>query len=1440
MYFKTVFCMALALGALSASALEIRNPRCEYRVNPLGIDAAHPRLSWELSSDQRGMVQESYRILVASAPDLLNRNQGDLWDSGIVQSDRSIQVHYTGKPLESKTPCHWKVLVKTIDGTQAESAPAFWSMGILEPHEWKAQWIGMQDDTSDDTYRHEVIEGKLVIKKATLTGQSKSIDVTSILNTRIKEGTLGTTVTPKALGVEDPGGNKQVTVEYEFNGKSYVKQTPQAKTLGDIYLPEGSMYMDTPEGQEERRRWPVPRQLRKEFKSTKTVTRAMLYVTALGLYEVRLNGKRVGDQMLAPEWTDYNKRVQYQAFDVTGMIDSGDNAMGVLLGNGWYCGGWMQWRTELHPTYGHDPSLIAQLEIEYADGSRKTVITDESWRGTTDGPTRFSGIYEGEIYDARREMHGWDKAGYDDKGWKPVVIRQQKAKPEKLDFQVGKLVWQRSEPIRKTGEIKPVSITEPRPGVYVVNMGQLFSGWTRLRVQAPSGTRITLQHGEVLNPDGTVYVDNLRAGHFGKGDRQIDRYFCKGKGEEVFEPHFTYHGYQFVEIHGLSRKPTPEEVTGMVFHSDFGKKSEFSCSNPLLSRFIRNIQWSMRANMLGIPTDCNQRDERCGYTGDMNFFMPAAVYNFDLSAFFNKWLADVKDSQKPGGWFPDHAPYYGPGPGPNVGWSDAGVLCVYRMFREYGDTGIIESHYDSMTKAMDHLIRTVNQDGTRGGKNERANQEWRIGLTDHAKAPGGNKVSIITTGTAYLAHNADVMAQMAEAIGKREDAAKYRALYERTRKAFAEKLIDQDGRVHSDSQTGYALAFTMGLVPENKKELVARRFAERIEEVGHIATGFMGCPRVLQGLSLAGLDREAYKLLLNEGFPSWLYMAKHGNTIWEHFSSRLPDGSYTDPRMNSFTHYAHGAAGAFVFSHVGGIRPETPGYKRITIKPVFEKGLDWAKTRYDSIHGPIETSWKLADGFVSLDVKIPANTKATVHIPGQHPNSITESGQPALQANGVKFLRMEDGHVLFELGSGSYRFRGIDQTFDLSQSPKNWLESQPILRDMLATGEKLRYSDHHPDNVLWVFRPENLNPGELRPAVFCIHGGSWGGDPLMYAAHCTHLARKGYVGVAIEFRRYNEKQGISPKECLADCLSAYRWIKKNAQRLNIDPDQIVIAGSSAGGHLGLSMLTLEGYDNPEDDKTIPIDPKGLILINPAIDLVDGWKDGQNRCRAFKLDPVAFSPAHHVRSGLPPTLVISGSNDNVITPAQIRAFQKRMEKKGNQCEFIEYPNVGHGVFNYGFNGVGSEYFLKAMNDVEGFLAPLRTQPDRAGILPKSPVKTSPCFVQITNDADTGVSSKKRYTHAVDFGRGQPAVVNGVKFVREFNRAADGRPNSGSRTFGIDKHSSRNPPAVGGQISSLFEDFNFGSRHGTIEMTGLVSGKKYKLCLYALTNEEVGMK
>lgn len=1053
-FVKTAFCILILMlnlpGIVSAAeaTVAVSDLRCEYLTNPLGIDAEKPRLSWVLEekgqkSEARGLKQTDYQILVASSEELLKKGMGDLWDSGKVKSDQQNQLEYSGKPFESGMRCYWKVRVwlkeaglsgSWLSGGSATdwSQHALWTMGLLKPQDWKAKWIGLDDVISENAFDHEITEGKLVIKKALYSGMDKAnapkvIDIADILNKKIDHGTLFATITPQALGV-DLGGEQHLVVEYDYNGKAHILETPTAGRLGDICLPAGTLYLDTPEGLKERREYAFPRQLRKEFKTDKTVKRAMLSVTALGLYEFSMNGKRVGDQLLAPEWTDYNKHVQYQVFDVTSYVKPGANALGVILGNGWYSGGFSGWG-KLKRYYGKEPSLLAQLDVEYEGGSRDTLATDGSWRGTTDGPVRYAGIIEGEIYDARKEMSGWDTPGFDDKAWKQVAVRVQKADPEPLGFKVGKLIRQRSEGIAKQMEITPVAITEPRPGVYVADMGQIFSGWTRLKIKAAAGNKITLQHGELLNPDGTAYIDNLRSGHFGHGDRQIDRYFCKGGGQEVLEPHFTYHGFRYVEIHGLPEKPSPQDVTGIVFHTGFRETGKFTSSNELLNRFVENIQWSQRANVVGIPTDCNQRDERCGYTGDMNFFMPAAVYNFDMAAFFNKWLVDVADAQMPGGWFADHAPYFGMGGGPNVGWSDAGILCPYRMYLEYGDTGVIKEHYASMKRAMEQLIATTNPDGTRGRNDipSGGKDGGRIGHTDHMQAGSGKRVSYEVTGTAYLAWNAKAMAEMAAIIGQEQDAERYRKLFEETAAAFANKLIDAEGRVQGDSQTGYALAFSLGLIPDSKKALAGERFKEVVAACGgHLSVGFMGTPCLLQGLELAGQPDIAYKLLLQKTYPSWLLSVTLGaTTIWENYGSMRELGKPADPFMNSFSHYTLGAVGGFIFGNVGGIRPETPGYKRILIQPVVNRSLNWTKTSYDSIYGKISTAWALKGMNLTLDVSIPPNTTATIYIPYSEASKITESGKPVTKAEGLKYKGMDKGSAVFEAGSGQYHFEAL-------------------------------------------------------------------------------------------------------------------------------------------------------------------------------------------------------------------------------------------------------------------------------------------------------------------------------------------------------------------------------------------------------------------------------
>ena len=756
--------------------------------------------------------------------------------------------------------------------------------------------------------------------------------------------------------------------------------------------------------------WAKPRYLRKSFTLDRTVRRATVYATALGLYELRLNGQRVGDHLLAPEWTDYRKRVQYQTYDVTPLLHDGSNALAAILGNGWYCGGWQYWQSRLKAIYGTEPFLLAQLEVEFTDGSRQTISSDDSWRGITDGPLQFAGIYEGATYDARKEMPGWDGSKFDDSKWS-AVSRHQSGDA----LRIGQLVWQRSEPIRTTQELPTISVSEPKPGVYVFDLGQNIAGWCRLQLQQPAGTEITLLHNEVLNPEGTVYMENLHAGHKSIGDRQVDRYICKGDGLETFEPNFTYHGFRYVEVHGLQHKPQLSALTGRVFHTGFEQAGKFECSSPLVNRLVQNIQWSQRANTMGTPTDCCQRDERCGYTGDMNFFMPTAIYNFDMAAFFNKWLVDLcEDSQMPDGHFADFAPNYGPGGRlPNVGWSDAGIICPYRMWRVYGDTRVIREHYAAMKRNMEFLINNSSNFLYTG----------HVGNADWLNLGGGASKEVI--GSAYAANDFRLMSEMAEAIGEKPDAAQYRNRADKTRDSFIKTFINQDGTIKESSQTAYALAYTMGLVPDDLKEKISDRLAGELKRFnGHVATGIMGTSCLLPALHLAGRDDLANQLLLQEDYPSWLFQVKNGaTTIWERWNGWTPEHGFASSGMNSFNHYAFGAVGEYLFGRTGGIQTATPGFKEIRIAPVIGHGITWARTSYDSFSGKIATAWKVENGTLELKVTIPANTTATVYVPSKDAGGVTESGKPAAHNEGVKFLRTEVDAAVFEVGSGAYSFK---------------------------------------------------------------------------------------------------------------------------------------------------------------------------------------------------------------------------------------------------------------------------------------------------------------------------------------------------------------------------------------------------------------------------------
>jgi alpha-L-rhamnosidase len=953
--------------------VEPKNLRCEYLVNPLGIDAPQPRLSWILDSGRRGEKQTAYQVLVASTLKLLEQDQGDLWDSGKVASDETAHVVYAGRPLTSRQSCFWKVRAWDRDGKPGDWSPvAQWHMGLLQPTDWSAQWIVAEVPLSS-------APGNLVIRKATYEAVEKTVvaDVTAKLAALVKDNRLSVEVNNKNLG-GDPARNvvKRLRVEYELGGKSFTRVVDENQTLS---IPEDSAGV---------------RYLRKSFQLEAPIQRAVLYATALGLYEVQLNGQRVGDHLLAPDWTDYRQRVRYQAYDVTAMLKKGDNAIGAMIANGWFSG---KIGNGAKQFYGKVPAMLAQLEVTYADGQTERIGSDASWK-TQVGPIVATDFMLGETYDARLEIEGWSKADLDDSQWIPTAVRDESSRT--LEAQV-------MEPVRKIVELKTKKVTEPKPGQWVFDLGQNMVGVVRLKVSAPSGTKITLRHAEMLNPDGTVYVTNLR------GAPSVDHYICKGDGVEIWQPTFTFHGFQYVEVTGLPKPPKADAITGIVIASDTTQTGEFSCSDPRINQLQANIQWGQRGNYVSVPTDCPQRDERLGWMGDAQVFIRTATYNADVAAFYTKWLVDVEDGQSPEGSFADV--------NPNTmnchsvpAWGDAGVICPWTIYDVYGDKRVLEKHLPAMIKWVEFLrAHSTNliRDKDRGN-------DYGDWLSINADTPKD------LIGTAYFAYSTHLVAKSCRVLGRETDAKKYEQLFADIKKAFNEKYVSADGRIRGNTQCVYLMALKFELLPEEMRAKAAQYLAEDIKaKGGHLSTGFVGVSYLLPALTAVGQADLAYELLLQDTFPSWLFSVKHGaTTIWERWDGWTPEKGFQDPGMNSFNHYSLGSCGEYLFGGVAGIRPASPGYKTIRIEPIIRPGLTWAKASYESINGKIATAWKRDGARLTLEVMVPANTTATVIMPARDVASLRESGKALNKAEGVKFVKLENGNAVLAVGSGKYQF----------------------------------------------------------------------------------------------------------------------------------------------------------------------------------------------------------------------------------------------------------------------------------------------------------------------------------------------------------------------------------------------------------------------------------
>jgi alpha-L-rhamnosidase len=756
--------------------------------------------------------------------------------------------------------------------------------------------------------------------------------------------------------------------------------------------------------------------LRKPFALAKRVAQARLCVTALGVYECTLNGQRVGDDVLMPGWTDFGKRVRYQVYDVTRMLVRGENVLGAILGDGWYCGN-LAWHGR--QLYGDRPRLLVRLAITCAGGSTATVVSDETWK-TAFGPLLESDLLMGESYDARREFPGWDAPGFDDARWLPVEV---------CDDPGAALVATDGPAMRRHEELHPV--VEPAEikgwpsSRWIFDLGQNMVGRVRIRVSGPVGTTVILRHGEALNPDGTLYTANLRTA------RQTDVYTLRGGGEETWEPRFTFHGFRYVELSGYPGTPSCDTLTGIVLHSDIPLTGSFECSDPLLNQLQHNIQWGQKGNFLDVPTDCPQRDERLGWTGDAQAFVRTATFNRDVAAFFTKWQQDLADAQYPSGAIPPVAPdtaafesRRGSPGGP--AWEDAFLICPWTIYLCYGDRRLLETYYDAFARFVDDLL----------GRQPAANPwkdtgfwlaggfgDW-LALDGSGKTDGGTPKDLI--GLAFFAHDAHLMSRIARVLGKAGDAEKYERLYREVREAFINCFVTPDGLIAAQTQTACVLALRFDLLPEHLRPVAVRELVRDIERRGmHLATGFVGTPHLPHVLAEAGRLDVAYALLLQKTAPSWLYPVTQGaTTIWERWDGWTHDKGFQDAGMNSFNHYAYGSIGAWLYAVVAGIDvdPDRPGFKHIILRPRPGGGLKRARAAYDSIYGRIVSDWRLKKSGLDWRIAIPPNTTATVYVPAAEGAEIAEDGVPAQEVAGVTLLRREPDAAVYEVGPGQYHF----------------------------------------------------------------------------------------------------------------------------------------------------------------------------------------------------------------------------------------------------------------------------------------------------------------------------------------------------------------------------------------------------------------------------------
>jgi alpha-L-rhamnosidase len=1061
------------------ATLSVADLRCEYLKDPLGIDARAPRLSWKLVAihpEARNLAQSAYQVIVASTERSLDDDQGDFWDSGKVFSDQSVHVAFSGKPLPSHADCRWKVRVWDQDGVASGwSPPAQWSMGLLDPKDWSAHWIGWDGgDETDDQFaamraaswiwypggkptvgapigtrffrRSVSIPSDRRVRKALLlaaaddsfsayvngrsvgTGRGWSdiqlFDVTGELSSGANVLAIAATNAPSpSVGPDhNPAGLIGVlSVDFE-NGEPLLVPTDDSWRASEKEVDgwERSTFDDTrwtqaqvcgglgigpwgKVGGSNHRRLPA-RMLRHEFKVTKEVRRATAYVCGLGFFDLYVNGERVGDHLMDPALTGYDRRACYVTFDVSRAVHQGENAIGVVLGNGRYFAPRKDVPVPM-TTYGY-PKLLLQLRLEHRDGSVENVVSDSDWRLSTSGPIRANNEFDGEEYDARREMPGWSLPGFDDAGWRKTDL----VKPPG-----GALESQLLEPIRVVEVLKPVAMTNPRPGTFLVDFGQSFYGSVRLKVSGPASKEVRLRTSFNVTPEGLLNVANDRSA------RNLDIYVLKGQGVETWHPRFKANATRYVQVEGFPGTPTVDNFEGLVTHTDMEEVGQFTCSNSLINRIYENARWGTRMQNRSVPMEPD-RDERMPWSGHPAKTSESEGFVFNVARFYDHFLHNYRAHQGADGSLQEILPPYWTFNSKDIIWPSVITVIPEWYYNFYGDPRLLADNFDCMKRWVlfqqkayqkpDYTIDYCNYGDWVDGS-------WIKGTPDK------RTTSRPLMSTAYYYNNCRIVARAARLLGKTEAAEQFSDLAAKVKVGFNARFFNRKtNKYESETQGSYVFPLAFGLVPEEHRSAVVANFVDeiKIKHAGHTSVGLVGMQWFMQTLTDIGHPEVAYGVATQTTRPSWGYMVSKGaTTIWERWDTDIQDGGMNGESQKILS----GNLEAWLYQTLAGINydPEKPGFKHIILRPRPVGDLSFVRASHRSLYGPVVSEWTRKGGAFEWTLAVPPNTTATVYVPAEDAAAVTEGDKPAAQAEGVRFLRMEAGSAVFAVGSGTYAFR---------------------------------------------------------------------------------------------------------------------------------------------------------------------------------------------------------------------------------------------------------------------------------------------------------------------------------------------------------------------------------------------------------------------------------